>query len=85
MTSEYIPEEIEYDPELPVKEVFYTAYNGIPPNIMLFCTECELSFYNGPGRTTQDLVELTIAEQVAAGHAILRSHTVLKALPDVLM
>ena len=67
-----------FNPAKPVIEGMYNAADGKSSGV-IFCAECQVSFYDGPTETQNDLLGFMAAELVAGEHARDLKHSVCSA------
>jgi hypothetical protein len=63
----------------------YTVKPGQLPHTVIFCPECQKSFFDKPIETWKDIFSFTAAQQIAQHHADSLHHTVCQADPERLM
>jgi len=63
----------------------YTVKPGKLPHTVIFCPECQLSFFDSPINTQLEILSFTSAQQIAQQHADSLQHTVCQADPERLM
>jgi len=74
--------EIPFDPNFPILDGVYGNSVGGDTNTMLFCTRCDIRFYDGQVRNDEERARYDGALQIALGHAMFRRHPICKALPE---
>ena len=71
-------------PDLP-EDQLYTVKPGQLPHTVIFCPECQKSFFDKPIETWKDIFSFTAAQQIAQHHADSLHHTVCQSDPERLM
>jgi|GEM_PF-4771657 len=63
----------------------YIVENGEIPSTMIFCSECQLPFFDKQIENVDDHISFAAAQQIAQEHADMLQHTVCQASPQRLM